>query len=66
MSELNDSDNLLAIPEIKDAPVAPGVAIASIALNMAMKYHDISTVKDGAMYQQYTKPVGLTDFAMVC
>ena len=36
-----------------DAPVAPAHGIAAIALSMAMKYHDISTVKDGALYQQY-------------
>lgn len=38
---------------LKDTPVAPAHGIAAIALNMAMKYHDICTVKDGAMYQQY-------------
>lgn len=42
----------LAVP-LGDAPVAPAHAIASIALSMAMKYHDIATIKDGAMYQQY-------------
>lgn len=36
-----------------DAPIGPCVGVASIALNMAMKYHDISTCKDGALYQQY-------------
>lgn len=36
-----------------DAPVAPAQGIAAIALSMSMKYHDISTVKDGALYQQY-------------
>ena len=43
--------------EIGDAlpntPVAPAHGIAAIALSMAMKYHDIATVKDGALYQQY-------------
>ena len=38
---------------IGDVPIAPAHGIAAIALNMAMKYHDISTVKDGALYQQY-------------
>lgn len=38
---------------IKDTPIAPAVGIAAIALNMAMKYHDIATVQDGALYQQY-------------
>lgn len=36
-----------------DAPIGPWVGVASIALNMAMKYHDITTVQDGALYQQY-------------
>lgn len=38
---------------LKDAPAAPAHVIASIALNMAMKYHDITLVKDGILYQQY-------------
>lgn len=33
--------------------IGPMVGIATIALNMAMKYHDISTIQDGALYQQY-------------
>ena len=36
-----------------DAPVGPHIGVASIALNMAMKYHDINTIQDGALYQQY-------------
>jgi hypothetical protein len=36
-----------------DAKIGPFIGVASIALNMAMKYHDISTVQDGALYQQY-------------
>jgi hypothetical protein len=39
--------------EIGDAPIAPAHAIASIALTMALKYHDINTVQDGTLYQQY-------------
>jgi hypothetical protein len=38
---------------IKDAPIAPAHGIAAIALNMALKYHDIATVQDGTLYQQY-------------
>lgn len=50
---INDStrENLLDLPELADTPVSSGVAIASIALNMAMKYCDINTVQDGALYQ---------------
>lgn len=33
--------------------VAPAHGIAAIALSMAMKYHDINTVQDGQLYQQY-------------
>lgn len=36
-----------------NAPVAPAHGVASIALSMAMKYHDIATIKDGVLYQQY-------------
>jgi hypothetical protein len=38
---------------IPDAPIAPATGIAAIALNMALRYHDINTVQDGALYQQY-------------
>jgi hypothetical protein len=33
--------------------IAPAHGIAAIALNMALKYHDINTVQDGELYQQY-------------
>lgn len=33
--------------------VAPAVGIAAIALNFALKYHGISIVSDGTLYQQY-------------
>jgi hypothetical protein len=36
-----------------DTKVAPAQGIAAIALSMALKYHDISTVQDGELYQQY-------------
>lgn len=38
---------------IKDTPVAPAHGIAALALNFALKYHGITTVQDGALYQQY-------------
>lgn len=41
------------VPHIGDTPVAPAHGIAAIALSMSMKYHDIATVQDGALYQQY-------------
>ncbi len=36
-----------------NAPVAPAHGIAALALSMALKYHDIATIQDGTMYQQY-------------
>lgn len=42
-----------ALPEeVKNAPIGPFTGISSIALAMAMKYHDIGTVQEGALYQQ--------------
>ena len=43
----------LAAKHLPDVPVAPAHGIAAIALDMAMKYHDMNMVKDGALYQQY-------------
>lgn len=48
-----DPEMFKALEPIANAPVAPAHGIAAIALNMAMKYHDIATVQDGALYQQY-------------
>lgn len=36
-----------------NSPIAPAHGIAAIALSMAMKYHDMGMIKDGALYQQY-------------
>lgn len=56
MSEPAD-DTFNAIKEIAvqapSTPMAPAHGIAAIALNMALKYHDINTVQDGVLYQQY-------------
>jgi hypothetical protein len=46
-------DPLKDIEPIKDAPIAPAHGIAAIALTLALKYHDINTVQDGTLYQQY-------------
>jgi hypothetical protein len=53
--EVNDIAKPFAelTPHLGNTPVAAAHAIASIALSMAMKYHDIATIKDGALYQQY-------------
>lgn len=37
----------------KDLPIGVAHGIAAIALQMAIKYHDIGTVQDGTLYQQY-------------
>lgn len=42
-----------ALEPIADKKVAPAVGIAAMALNFALRYHDINTVQDGALYQQY-------------
>ena len=42
-----------ALEPINNTQVAPATGIAALALNMAMKYHDIQMVKDGTLYQQY-------------
>ena len=36
-----------------NATVTQPVGIAAIALQMAIKYHDSTVIKDGALYQQY-------------
>jgi hypothetical protein len=38
---------------IGDVPVAPAHGVAAIALHVAIKYHDMGMIKDGALYQQY-------------
>lgn len=47
-------DGLAGLPEgIENERVGPMIGVATIALNMALKYHDINTVQDGTLYQQY-------------
>jgi len=36
----------------QDAAISVPMMVGSIALNMAMKYHGITTISDGALYQQ--------------
>lgn len=51
---ISGRNEVAALPdEVKSAPVGPLVGLSSIALTMAMKYHDINTVQDGTLYQQY-------------
>src|SRR3954466_1997263 len=39
--------------QLGDTPVAPAHGIAALALTLALKYHDIGTVQDGALYNAY-------------
>lgn len=56
MSEENEKgqENMMdGLEPVGDTRIATSHGIAAIALNMAMKYHDITICKDGALYQQY-------------
>ena len=44
---------LLDIEHLNSEPISQGTAVSALALNFAMKYHDINTVQDGTLYQQY-------------
>jgi hypothetical protein len=50
---MTDPENLLAVEGAEQARISPAMGVAMIALNMALKYHDISTVQDGTLYQQF-------------
>jgi hypothetical protein len=52
MPETED-DMFKALEPVGSTSIAPAHGIAAIALNMALKYHDIATVQDGTLYQQY-------------
>lgn len=53
--KMTHEDAIEGLPEevVKEAPIGPFVGIATLALNMALKFHDTTIIKDGAMYQQY-------------
>jgi hypothetical protein len=54
MTETQTHEALADVAEqMPDAKVGTAPGIAAIALSMAMKYHDMSMVKDGTLYQQY-------------
>lgn len=48
-----DPSDFKALEPVGNAPLGTAQAVAAIALNFALKYHDISTVQDGVLYQQY-------------
>lgn len=53
MTENTENDMLGSLKPIGDVPLGTAHGIAAVALSLALKYHDISTVKDGTLYQQY-------------
>jgi hypothetical protein len=42
------AEDMKVLEPLKDTPIAPAHGIAALALNMALKWHDMSLVKDGA------------------
>ena len=50
---INPNDMAQELGDAANAPIGPCVGIAAIALNMAIKYHDATTIQDGVLYQQY-------------
>lgn len=51
--ENTDNDLKDLNPHMGDTKLATSHGIAAIALTLAMKYHQISTIQDGTLYQQY-------------
>jgi hypothetical protein len=53
--ELEDGENMLE--EVgtlaPDLPMSAAHGIAAMAMNFALKYYDINTIQEGALYQQY-------------
>jgi ribulose 1,5-bisphosphate carboxylase large subunit-like protein len=52
-NEYMDKTDFKDLEPVKDIAVAPAHGIAAMALNFALRYHDINTVQDGVLYQQY-------------
>lgn len=51
--EQTDDNPMSALEPMGDTKLATSHGVAAIALSLAMKYHDINTVQDGMLYQQY-------------
>lgn len=51
--EQPEENPMSALAPIGDTKLATSHGVAAIALTMAMKFHDINTVQDGTLYQQY-------------
>ena len=39
--------------EMNDVRVSPQMGGAALAMNFALKYHDLTTIQEGSLYQQY-------------
>lgn len=48
----SEENPLLNLEGMDSDPLPTSVAISALAMNFAMKWHDMSLIKDGAMYQQ--------------
>ena len=48
-----DEEDFKALEPLGGSPLGVAHGIAALALNFALKYHDITTVQDGTLYQQY-------------
>lgn len=52
-SDAETTEVFTDLAPISSTPVAPAHGIAAMALSFALKFHGITTVTDGAMYQQF-------------
>jgi hypothetical protein len=50
---MEEEKSFKALEPINGTPVATAHAIAAVALDLALRYHNINTVQDGTLYQQY-------------
>ena len=46
-------DVVKSFPPDTQLQISPATGIAAMGLNLSLKYHDINTVQDGTLYQQY-------------
>lgn len=51
VTELKDNTPF-DLPGMENFPVSPAHGISAVALNLALKWFDITMIKDGVMYQQ--------------
>lgn len=62
-----DAEPFVGLEPVGDVKMSPAHGLAAVALNMALKYHDISVIKDGNMYQtmklegRNIKSIGIRD-----